>query len=456
MLYPNSCQFLINLGFVMKVAIIGAGISGLTCGYDLKDKCEVTLFEQNSYVGGRMSSFKKDGLIFDRGANFLINNYKLIPSYLKKLKLGEVWQPMVPKRFSLFREGKLHASYSEPYNLLFKMHQVSFLSRIRLAYFMYQESKRKEGLNFYNLSDSADYDTSNAFDYVLKKAGKEVAHYISDPFTSTFHFHNSDEISSAAAIALANELTKNNEEFVMVHTEGGMQALPEALAKTLNVRLSTPVHSIKSTDKGVEVDGELYDVVILASTADVTKRIYQNPSQEQEKLLDAVEYAATINVSYRLPLELANAFTFVMVPFVEGGKIAEYTNESLKGNDVISNGDTLVNIGLHEAFAKKLMALSDEEIFTEVKEAFLEVCPPLEGKGSFLKNHTLQRWPNAIPKYKHGYIQLVSEFLSKGQGMNRVFFCGDYLNSPWTEGSCGCGKRVAKEVLALAQANVLA
>ncbi len=394
-----------------------------------------------------MSSQTKEGLIFDRGANFLINNYKLIPHYLKELGISDAWQPMIAKRFSLFRDGELHPSYSELHNLLFKMRQLSFISRIRLALFMYRESKRKEPLNFYNLSENEAYDTGNAFDYVCKQAGKEVADFITDPFTSTFHFHNSHEISSAAAIALANELTQHNEEFVMYHTVGGMQVLPEALAKKLNVKLSTPVNQVAATPKGVELDGVFYDAVVLACTADVADKIYQTKTPEQAKLLQSVEYAATINVSYQLPHDLAQAFSFVMVPFLEGGKIAEYTNESLKGKDTVNQGQTLVNIGLHEPFAKKLMGLSDQEVFAWVKEAFLEVCPPLKGKGNMLKNHTLQRWPTAIPKYKQGYIKQVSDFMKNGQGANRVFFCGDYLNSPWTEGSCGCGQRVAKQIL---------
>lgn len=402
-----------------------------------------------------MSSRTKGGLIFDKGANFLIKNYKLIPYYLNELDLSDAWQPMTPKRFALFRNGRLYPSYSEWHNLLFNMKQLSFLSRLRLALFLYRESKRKDPLNFYNLSESEAYDTGNAFDYVTQRAGKEVAEFITDPFTSTFHFHNSHEISSAAAIALANELTHHNDEFVMYHTRGGMRVLPEALAAKLNVKLSTPVHSVRTTSNGVDLDGTPYDAVVLACTADVTKKIYQTPTPQQTRLLDSVEYAATINVGYQLPLELAQEFSFVMVPFVEGGEIAEYTNESLKGSDVIQGGKTLVNIGLHEAFARKLIPLSDEEVYARVKEAFLKVCPPLSGKGHLLENHTLQRWPIAIPKYKQGYIRLVRDFMQNGQGEGGVFFCGDYLNSPWTEGSCGCGQRVAKQVESFLTCSIL-
>ena len=46
----------------MKIAIIGSGISGLTSGYLLSRKNNVTVFEKNSTVGGRAGQLKKEGL----------------------------------------------------------------------------------------------------------------------------------------------------------------------------------------------------------------------------------------------------------------------------------------------------------------------------------------------------------------------------------------------------------
>ena len=44
-----------------KVAIIGAGISGLICAYELKKVgFAVTVYEKNAFVGGRMSTEYKN------------------------------------------------------------------------------------------------------------------------------------------------------------------------------------------------------------------------------------------------------------------------------------------------------------------------------------------------------------------------------------------------------------
>ena len=52
-----------------KIAIIGAGISGLCAGYKLmKAGFKPVIFEKESFVGGRMSSDRASGFTIDRGA----------------------------------------------------------------------------------------------------------------------------------------------------------------------------------------------------------------------------------------------------------------------------------------------------------------------------------------------------------------------------------------------------
>ena len=62
---------------VVRVAVIGAGMAGLTCAWELRRAgVDVQVFERHESVGGRMSTRSKDGLAFDMGANFLIRAYR--------------------------------------------------------------------------------------------------------------------------------------------------------------------------------------------------------------------------------------------------------------------------------------------------------------------------------------------------------------------------------------------
>lgn len=55
-----------------KIAIIGAGLSGLTAANILKDYAAITLFEKSRGVSGRTSTRQAGGYFFDHGTQFFI------------------------------------------------------------------------------------------------------------------------------------------------------------------------------------------------------------------------------------------------------------------------------------------------------------------------------------------------------------------------------------------------
>lgn len=53
-----------------RIAIIGAGIAGLTLARQLADQHQITIFERADKAGGRMASRKAGDFVFDHGAQF--------------------------------------------------------------------------------------------------------------------------------------------------------------------------------------------------------------------------------------------------------------------------------------------------------------------------------------------------------------------------------------------------
>ncbi len=76
----------------MKIAIIGAGISGLTCAHLLDQKHQVTLFEKNDYLGGHAhtitTEYQKKQYDLDTG--FLVYNEPGYPGFTALLKKLDV------------------------------------------------------------------------------------------------------------------------------------------------------------------------------------------------------------------------------------------------------------------------------------------------------------------------------------------------------------------------------
>ena len=68
-----------------KIAIIGAGLSGLTAAHLLKDHCDVTVFEKSRGVGGRMSTRRAEPYFFDHGAQYFTAKTKPFQAFIQPL-----------------------------------------------------------------------------------------------------------------------------------------------------------------------------------------------------------------------------------------------------------------------------------------------------------------------------------------------------------------------------------
>ena len=69
-----------------RVAIIGAGISGLAVAHLLKNDVEVTLFEKSRGVGGRISTRRNGDLAFDHGAQYFTARTAAFKDFIQPLR----------------------------------------------------------------------------------------------------------------------------------------------------------------------------------------------------------------------------------------------------------------------------------------------------------------------------------------------------------------------------------
>jgi len=419
-----------------KIAVIGSGISGLTCAYELqKAGFDVEVFEKEKTVGGRMATRKIGFFPFDIGADHLCNVYAEMKKYCEELHIE--WVPMDFLGYQVFRGGKFYPLHKG----------VSWISRARLATALFFT---KETDTFLNLTKLADLDTEDAYTYMTKIAGKEVADYLLDSFVSTYQFHRAHEISKAALVGIMSSIKYDNVKWNLHRMKGGMSALPEALAAKLTVRRETPVTAVKKRGDTVVVlvNGEekIFDGVVFGATANVVKKLLEQQTPEQKKVLEGTRFASTLSLSFVIPKGIMPHNAIYWVPYVESKKISGMVNEMMKGDESAHEGMQVVNCWLHEEFAKTIISGSDQEIFDAVKEEFLRVSPWFDTTKHTVSLYDVQRWSEAMPVFSKGHITRVKEFLEKGQGEGNIWLTGDYLNSPWTEGALRCGQRVALDV----------
>ncbi len=433
------------------MAVIGAGIAGLTCAWELhKAGVDVQVFEREDIVGGRMSTRTKDGLDFDLGANFLIRAYKGVNALAEEMGIG--LRKASPVAHIVYRRGHPHPMNFSSVRSIFRMGALDLASRFRFLAFVLKVRRTHADLDFFDLGRAPDeFNQEDAYAFARREVSPEFADYILDSFNSCMMFSRSSETSSAAFLSLFSMMADPAYDFSVFFADGDMRSIPEALAARLVVHRGCPVDALEVQDDGwrIEAKGKSsdFDRVVMAATPGAALAMLKKSPEGHRLLLANTRYASTINVSFRIPKETLGRTHCFYVPYIENRIISEFTNEALKGEHTTHEGTSLVNVGLHEEAALTLMSVPDARIFELVRAELLGLNASLRDVADRVQAYDLARWPEAIPKYDCGQIARVKAFLRDEQGRQGLYLAGDYMNAPWIEGASRSGHKTARQLL---------
>ncbi|KAH9792054.1 protoporphyrinogen oxidase 2 [Citrus sinensis] len=166
-------------GSAKRVAVVGAGVSGLAAAYKLKSNgVNVMVFEADERAGGKLRSISKDGLIWDEGANTMTESEMEVKGLLDDLGIREKQQfPISQYKRYVVRNGVPFLIPTNPIALLtsnFLSAQSKF--QIILEPFLWKKS------------DSAKVSAEDAKESVggffQRHFGREVVDFLIDPFVA--------------------------------------------------------------------------------------------------------------------------------------------------------------------------------------------------------------------------------------------------------------------------------
>lgn len=96
----------------MNIAVVGAGLSGLSCALELKKMgFQVQVFESQSHVGGRVQTIEKEGFLLDKGFQVYLPSYQMGQYYMNHKALD--LQSFLPG--AMICEGAQHYCLSDPF-----------------------------------------------------------------------------------------------------------------------------------------------------------------------------------------------------------------------------------------------------------------------------------------------------------------------------------------------------
>lgn len=208
----------------------------------------------------------------------------------------------------------------------------------------------------------------------------------------------------------------------------GIGELNEKMASRVPIELNVQVRSVRRTEDGVVVTAlrEGKEVAyqarkaVVAVPGDRVLGILQDPSPDETAFFSGIRYASTVQILCEGKTDL----------FREANMIWTLPNDDSNFTALGSRGRGSFIAALRESAFQRLRAAG------HLDPSHLQGLIQKEFSGiSGLRIVRVQIWESATPKAYPGYIKSVAAFLEGFDKGNNVYFCGDYLENPSTEGA---------------------
>ncbi len=283
----------------MKVAIVGAGISGLVVAHLLHDRHDITVFEAADYAGGHTNTIRVDTPheTHHVDTGFIVFNDRNYPRFEQLLaKLGVAWQPSTMSFSVSDGRGDFEYSGASPNGLFAKRSHLltPWFHRMLTDLGRFNRAARE-------LISSAD--TVSLGEWLERQR-------FSRPFIDRLIVPQVSAVWSADPRQIWRFPARFLAEFFDHHGMLGLRGRPrwrvvsggsaryvEALSAPFaeRIRLRTPVRKVRRDEHGVLVwphggEAERFDEVVLATHSDQALRVLEDADPLERSILSAIPY----------------------------------------------------------------------------------------------------------------------------------------------------------------------
>lgn len=286
-----------------KVAIVGAGISGLASAYFLARRYDVTLFEAAAYPGGHTNTVDVtlDGVTHPVDTGFLVFNDRTYPNLISLFQeLGVDTYPSDMSFAVSLDEGRLEWAGSD-LNTVFAQRRnlvsPSFIGMLRDIARFNRSAKRNldiaqdRGHSLGQLLAEGGYGASFQDNYLLPMASaiwsSAAADILNFPATTFLRF--------CANHGLLQVRDRPQWRTVV---GGGREYVRRMVEQIADLRLNTPVLNVTRNDAGAILQTsrgqERFDAVVMATHAPQTLNMLADASEHERAILAAVRYQKNI------------------------------------------------------------------------------------------------------------------------------------------------------------------
>lgn len=285
-----------------RVAIVGSGIAGLTAAYRLQNDVDVTVFEQNDWIGGHTHTVDVtlDGQTYAVDTGFIVFNEWTYPRFLNLLSELNLAHQDTDMSFSVMSEttGIEYAGT----NL-----STLFAQRRRLlspSYYRFlRDIMRFNRTAIDDLANERISASVTLHNYLRKLSLCDLfhSHYLL-PMAAAIWSSDLKDVNQMPALFFIRFFKNHGLLSVTDRPQwytlpGGSRSYIAPLTASFRerIRLETPVKSVRNTSQGVEVvtavGVEKYDAVVLASHSDQSLALLDESERAIRTILQGIPYA---------------------------------------------------------------------------------------------------------------------------------------------------------------------
>ncbi len=434
------------------VVIIGGGIGGLAAAWRLRDR-DIVLLEAGNRFGGRMHSLPRGEYWLNLGAHLFGDDAS--PAGALAQELGLEARPIPGDRMGLAFKGRIVAGgRSEAYPLRLPLSLSGRLSFVKMGLRLRSgvlrllerqqpvpgerpEDRRLRQLGFDNERTLADY--VGRLDPEVDLILRTITERTSAPPEAMAAGYG---LTSFAQVWSKHSFGRN--------LFGGSARLPQAIAAALGGKAlhSAEALSVVQHPDHVEVvyrrEGEERRLTarhaVVATQADVARRIIRDLPEETASALGAVRYgpflSAAVLTAETGPMPWDSNYA-IATPGLSFGVFFNQAS-TLRAGPRRPGGSLMLFRGAEGA--ARLMELSDNEIESRFLADLERLYPESRG---IVREIVVQRWPQGAPYSFPGRAALQPALT---RPLGRVHLAGDYLEFPCMDAAISTANEAAERI----------
>ena len=431
-----------------RIAIIGAGISGLSLAYRLgRLGHEVVVFEAADRPGGPIHTLRRDGYQLETGPHTLLVRHRKVEKFLEELGLVDS---------SVEADENAHKRYvvrnGEPIALPSSLGEaittplLSKVGRLRILAEPFIRGGPKETID------------ETLASFIARRLGGEFLEYLVDPFVGGIWAGDPHQLSARHAFPTLVEFEKSGGSIALgalksklasggdadttarrlISFPEGMTELVDRLVERMSAQLHLehPVRKIRRDDDGWRVifqrgqarRGQTFDAVVSTIAPEAFAQLEWENAEPPRRAVDELArlpYApcCVVSLGFRRDAVGHRLDGFgVLIPRVEEFHILGSLFVSSMFSRRAPEGRVLLTAFVGGARQPELCDHDDESLVDMTSHDLARLLD-IEGAAEF--SH-VTRWARAIPQYEVGHQTFLNRLEEIEEKLPNFFFAGSY------------------------------